>query len=140
MSHLLVTNDFPPKVGGIQSYLHELWRRLPAADTTVLTPRQDGAEEWDREQPFRIERVRESFLVPTPGLVDHINTLADEVDAGLVLLDPAWPLGTMSRCRPACPSCSSCCAPRCAGPSSSWPPAATPRTWVGRAPAGTCRR
>ena len=26
--HLLVTNDFPPKVGGIQSYLWELWRRL----------------------------------------------------------------------------------------------------------------
>ena len=28
--HLLVTNDFPPKLGGIQSYLWELWRRLPA--------------------------------------------------------------------------------------------------------------
>ena len=28
MPHLLVTNDFPPKIGGIQSYLWELWRRL----------------------------------------------------------------------------------------------------------------
>ncbi len=28
VKHLLVTNDFPPKVGGIQSYLWELWRRL----------------------------------------------------------------------------------------------------------------
>ena len=35
--HLLVTNDFPPKIGGIQSYLWELWRRLPADATTVLT-------------------------------------------------------------------------------------------------------
>ena len=29
VKHLLVTNDFPPKIGGIQSYLWELWRRLP---------------------------------------------------------------------------------------------------------------
>ena len=28
VTHLLVTNDFPPKVGGIQAYLWELWRRL----------------------------------------------------------------------------------------------------------------
>ena len=34
---LLVTNDFPPKVGGIQSYLYELWRRLPSDETVVLT-------------------------------------------------------------------------------------------------------
>ena len=37
MPSLLVTNDFPPKLGGIQSYLYELWRRLPPAETTVLT-------------------------------------------------------------------------------------------------------
>ena len=37
MPSLLVTNDFPPKHGGIQSYLYELWRRLPANETTVLT-------------------------------------------------------------------------------------------------------
>ena len=38
MSHLLVTNDFPPKVGGIQSYLWELWRRLPPGEVTVPWP------------------------------------------------------------------------------------------------------
>ena len=37
MSHLLVTNDFPPKLGGIQSYLWELWRRLAPGEATVLT-------------------------------------------------------------------------------------------------------
>ena len=31
MTHLLVTNDFPPKVGGIQAYLWELWRRFDQA-------------------------------------------------------------------------------------------------------------
>ena len=37
MKHLLVTNDFPPKHGGIQTLLWELWRRLPADDFAVLT-------------------------------------------------------------------------------------------------------
>ena len=35
MPSLLVTNDFPPKHGGIQSYLYDLWRRLPPDETTV---------------------------------------------------------------------------------------------------------
>ena len=54
MASLLVTNDFPPKVGGIQSYLHELWRRLPPEDTTVLTTPYAGAADFDAEQPFRV--------------------------------------------------------------------------------------
>ena len=58
MTSLLVTNDFPPKLGGIQSYLYELWRRLPVADATVLTNRFRGAPEWDATQPFRIVRTR----------------------------------------------------------------------------------
>ncbi len=93
MKHLLVTNDFPPKVGGIQTYLWELWRRLPPEDTTVLTTSFTGDAHWDAAQPFRVERVRRSMLVPTPSLVRRVNRLADEVGAELVLVDPAWPLG-----------------------------------------------
>lgn len=93
MNHLLVTNDFPPKLGGIQSYLWELWRRLPPDDTTVLTTPHEGDAAWDAAQTFRVERTREKVLVPKPSLVERINTLADDVDAQLVLLDPALPLG-----------------------------------------------
>ncbi len=93
--HLLVTNDFPPKSGGIQSYLWELWRRLPAADTTVLTTPFDGASAWDSQQDFRVERTRQSVLWPTPGLRRQIDRLAAEVDARIVLLDPALPLGLL---------------------------------------------
>jgi len=95
MSHLLVTNDFAPKIGGIQSYLYELWRRLPAEDTTVLTTAYEGAAAFDAAQPFRIERTSESFLVPTPMLAKRIDALAAEIDAHIVLLDPAWPLGAI---------------------------------------------
>ena len=93
MSHLLVTNDFPPKVGGIQSYLWELWRRLPPGEATVLTTRWPGAADFDAEQPMRVVRTRQRVLLPTPGLVRRIRALAAEVGAGLVVLDPALPLG-----------------------------------------------
>jgi phosphatidylinositol alpha-1,6-mannosyltransferase len=93
VNHLLVTNDFPPKVGGIQSYLWELWRRLPPERTTVLTTPYEGAAEWDAEQAYRVERTRQPILLPEPWLARHVDRLADEVDAGLVLLDPALPVG-----------------------------------------------
>ena len=88
MHHLLVTNDFPPKRGGIQTYLWELWRRLPADSFTVVTPDQPGARAWDATQPFAIERVRGSFLVPGRSLARRVNAIAAERGASLVLLDP----------------------------------------------------
>ena len=93
MRHLLVTNDFPPKVGGIQSYLWELWRRLPPDEVVVLTTPFDGAAEWDASQPFRVVRTKERVLLPTPSLRARVDALADEVGADLVVLDPALPLG-----------------------------------------------
>jgi len=91
--HLLVTNDFPPKIGGIQTLLWELWRRLDPDSFVVLTTPHEGSEAWDAEQPFRIERTREPVLLPHPGLVRRIDLLAEEVDAEVVVLDPALPLG-----------------------------------------------
>lgn len=91
--HLLVTNDFPPKVGGIQSLLWEWWRRLPSDQFAVLTSPYKGAHEWDEQQPYRIERVRESVLLPHPLMVKRINDLARDFGAEFVVLDPAVPLG-----------------------------------------------
>ena len=93
MKHLLVTNDFPPKIGGIQSLLWEWWRRLPPDSFVVLTSPYAGAAAFDATQPFRIERVREPVLLPHPVMVRRINDLADEIGASLVVLDPAVPLG-----------------------------------------------
>jgi len=91
--HLLVTNDFPPKTGGIQSYLWELWRRLPPEDVTVLTTPHAGAATLDARQPFRIVRTREPVLLPNPVLARRITALAREVGARAVVLDPALPVG-----------------------------------------------
>jgi phosphatidylinositol alpha-1,6-mannosyltransferase len=94
MPSLLVTNDFPPKVGGIQSYLWELWRRLPPGQVTVLTTAHAGAGAFDGAQAFRIERAGR-VLLPTPGLARRIDALAAEVRADVVFLDPALPLGAL---------------------------------------------
>lgn len=93
MTHLLVTNDFPPKIGGIQTLLWELWRRLDPTDFAVLTTPHDGSEAWDAAQAFRIERTREPVLLPHPGLVRRIDRLARDIGARTVVLDPALPLG-----------------------------------------------
>jgi phosphatidylinositol alpha-1,6-mannosyltransferase len=93
VTSLLATNDFPPKVGGIQTYLYELWRRLPPSETTVLTTPYAGAPEWDAATPFRVERTRERFLLPSRSLAGRIDGLAREVGADVVFLDPMLPLG-----------------------------------------------
>src|SRR4051812_5944093 len=91
--HLLVTNDFPPKLGGIQSYLWELWRRLPPDETTVLSTPYPGDEEFDAASPIAIRRTTERVLLPTPRMIAQVRASAEQVRAELVVLDPALPLG-----------------------------------------------
>jgi len=93
VKHLLVTNDFPPKIGGIQSLLWEWWRRLPPASFAVLTSPYPGSHGFDAAQAFRVERTREPVLLPHPWMVRRIHAMAKEVGADLVVLDPALPLG-----------------------------------------------
>ena len=99
VTHLLVTNDFPPKVGGIQAYLWELWRRLDPSSFVVLTASSHPeVAAFDAEQArrgIRVERVRAPVLVPVAAHRRRIRALADEVGAGLVVLDPALPLGLL---------------------------------------------
>ena len=91
--HLLVTNDFPPKVGGIQNYLWELWRRLPPEDVVVHTTPYEGADAFDAAQPFAVTRSREPWLLPGPHLVRRVRRLARSHAVDLVVIDPALPAG-----------------------------------------------
>ncbi|MGZ0217104.1 MAG: glycosyltransferase family 4 protein, partial [Acidimicrobiales bacterium] len=91
--HLLVTNDFPPKVGGIQNYLWELWRRLPSDQFAVMTTPHPEAEQWDQTQPYKIVRDKNKVLLPHPRLAQRIRDEAAAMEAELVVLDPALPLG-----------------------------------------------
>ena len=98
--HLLVTNDFPPKVGGIQSYLWELWRRLDPESFVVLTasshPDARAFDSAQAESGVTIVRVPESILFfPTPHALAQVRRCIQEHAIDLVLFDPALPLGLL---------------------------------------------
>ncbi|HTT59991.1 MAG TPA: glycosyltransferase family 4 protein [Acidimicrobiales bacterium] len=95
--HLLVTNDYPPKTGGIQTYLHELWRRLESGRAVVLTASShEGAGAFDSLSDVVIERVPASTLFfPSWRAYRAIEAAIARHQPELVLLDPAWPLGLL---------------------------------------------
>lgn len=98
--HLLVTNDFPPKVGGIQSYLFELWGRLDPASFVVLTASSDpGADafdaRWASEGRTVLRTGTSTLFLPTPANRRRIEAAIADTGADLVLFDPAWPLGLL---------------------------------------------
>ena len=94
---LLVTNDYPPKTGGIQVYLHELWRRLEPGRSTVLSANSHpDAAAFDAASDVVVERVAaKTLFLPTPGNRRAIERAIERHDPDLVLLDPAWPLGLL---------------------------------------------
>ena len=95
--HLLVTNDYPPKTGGIQVYLHELWRRLEPGRAVVVTASSHSeAASFDATSEVVIERVAASTLfLPLPRALRAIEDAIERHQPDLVLLDPAWPLGLL---------------------------------------------
>ena len=93
--HLLVTNDFPPKVGGIQNYLWELWRRLPPDRFCVLTRPHPEAVAFDAGEAYPIVRSAAPFLLPVPRVLAEIRGLLATTGAELVVFDPAVPVGAL---------------------------------------------
>lgn len=93
---LVVTNDFPPRPGGIQTFVHELLRRLPAEDVLVYASRFRGWEEFDAAAPFRVVREDTSVLLPTPGVARTAAGLVADHEARAVLFGAAAPLGLIA--------------------------------------------
>jgi phosphatidyl-myo-inositol dimannoside synthase len=92
---LLVTNDFPPRIGGIQRTLEALWRELPADRVGVFCPDWDDAEAYDAAVPFRVFRQPERFLWPTRGVADRVEAAARALGAEVVLFGATYPLALL---------------------------------------------
>ena len=96
---LLVTNDFPPAVGGIQSYLDDYTRRLPAQDLTVLasTPPKsaDAVAAFDASREFTVHRVPTPVLFPTPEVGRRMEAIIRERDIETVWFGASAPLGLL---------------------------------------------
>lgn len=93
---LIVTNDFPPRQGGIQSFVHELALRLDPGDLTVYAPQWDGAAEFDARQPFEVVRHPTSLMIGGPGVRRRAAELVRSRRAEVVVFGAAAPLGLIT--------------------------------------------
>ncbi len=92
---LLVTNDYPPRVGGIQRTLEALWRELPPDRVSVFAPSWEGAEDFDATAPYLIERASTSFIWPSPNVAARIHDMIRRTGTEVVLFGDAFPLAAL---------------------------------------------
>lgn len=100
---LIVTNDFPPRPGGIQAFLHNMALRLDPEQLVVYASTwkrgREGAEAtaaFDAEQPFTVVRDPTTMLLPTPRVTRRAVSLLREYGCESVWFGAAAPLGLMS--------------------------------------------
>ena len=100
---LIVTNDFPPRPGGIQAFLHSMALRLDPTQVVVYASTwkrgREGTEAtaaFDAEQPFPVIRDRTTMLLPTPRVTRRATTLLREHGCSSVWFGAAAPLGLMA--------------------------------------------
>ncbi|MGW6829084.1 glycosyltransferase family 4 protein [Streptomyces massasporeus] len=100
---LIVTNDFPPRPGGIQAFLHNMALRLDPQQLVVYASTwkrtREGVEAtraFDAEQPFTVVRDRTTMLLPTPGATRRAVGLLREHGCTSVWFGAAAPLGLMA--------------------------------------------
>ncbi|MFE0647672.1 glycosyltransferase family 4 protein [Streptomyces sp. NPDC059534] len=100
---LIVTNDFPPRPGGIQAFLHNMALRLDPDRIVVYASTwkrsREGIEAtaaFDAEQPFTVVRDRTTMLLPTPRVTARATALLREHGCESVWFGAAAPLGLMA--------------------------------------------
>ncbi|MFI2510184.1 glycosyltransferase family 4 protein [Streptomyces sp. NPDC018972] len=100
---LIVTNDFPPRPGGIQAFLHNMALRLDPERLVVYASTwkrsREGVEAtaaFDAEQPFTVVRDRTTMLLPTPAATRRAVGLLREHGCTSVWFGAAAPLGLMA--------------------------------------------
>ena len=97
---LLVTNDFPPRPGGIQAYLEALTTNLAEMGDhtlTVYAPRWKRAEIYDSRAPFEVVRHPGSLMLPVPDVDARMRELIKAHEIDTVWYGAAAPLGLLAR-------------------------------------------
>jgi phosphatidyl-myo-inositol dimannoside synthase len=92
---LLITNDFPPRAGGIQQFVHNLAVRQSPGSIVVYSSRWKGWQNFDERQPFPIFREESSMLLPTPTVARRAAEIARDYECDRVLFGAAAPLGLL---------------------------------------------
>lgn len=95
---LLVTNDFPPRPGGIQSYLQSFANALPADELVVYAPRWrgDSHKKFDARQSFEVVRHPTTLMLPTPLVARRAAKLVRSRECDSVWFGAAAPLALLA--------------------------------------------
>jgi phosphatidyl-myo-inositol dimannoside synthase len=93
---LVVTNDYPPRQGGIQSFVHALVTARPPDSVVVYAPGWEGAAAFDARQPFPVIRHRGSLMLPVPGVLRRAQEIVKAYGCDTVLFGAAAPLGLLA--------------------------------------------
>ncbi|MGP4025266.1 glycosyltransferase family 4 protein [Actinomadura sp. 3N407] len=93
---LFVTNDFPPRPGGIQAFVHGLAVRRPPGSVVVYAPAWKGAAEFDAAQPFPVVRHPGSLMLPEPGVLRRAGDVLRAEGCDSVVFGAAAPLGLLA--------------------------------------------
>jgi phosphatidylinositol alpha-1,6-mannosyltransferase len=93
---LVITNDFPPRPGGIQTFGYEIVRRFDPESVTVLTSNWEGAAGFDAAQDFKIVRANTQTLVPSKSTLSMAREIVVAENITRVLFGAAAPLGLLA--------------------------------------------
>ncbi|WP_033219192.1 glycosyltransferase family 4 protein [Kitasatospora phosalacinea] len=93
---LIVTNDFPPRQGGIETFVHAMAVRLAGSGVVVLTSAEPGAEAFDAGLPFPVVREPVRTLLPTARAARRAAELMAEHGCDRVWFGAAAPLAAMA--------------------------------------------
>ncbi|MDQ4038599.1 MAG: glycosyltransferase family 4 protein [Actinomycetota bacterium] len=93
---LVITNDFPPRQGGIQTYVHALLVRQAADSVVVFAPAWAGAAAHDAQLPFPVVRHRSSLILPTPEIRRRVADLARRYGCDRAWFGAAAPLALLA--------------------------------------------
>jgi len=93
---LVVTNDFPPRVGGIESFVLAMVARMPAGSVVVHTARQPGDAAFDAGLAFPVVRDPSRIMLPTPSVTRRSVGIARDMGCTSVWFGAAAPLGLMA--------------------------------------------
>jgi phosphatidylinositol alpha-1,6-mannosyltransferase len=93
---LIVTNDFPPRPGGIQAFVHALATRMRPGSVTVYAPRWEGHEAFDTDQPYRVVRHPGTLMLPIRPVARRAAELVRDDKCDTVVFGAALPLGLLA--------------------------------------------